>query len=180
MGTGKFVFPNGQVPYLEFEMQGKYVSTTDVALLTPTLTTVAPIRAANLAFTWNSITPRVDQVEIDLQNAVSLRPDLSSSAGTSGYFYATITDRDIVANASAEAVLVATNDIYGAWLAGTEAAFSIAIGTGSWNKITFAAPKAQITGPTEGDRDGVLTDDISYDFNRSAANDDEMTITFSV
>jgi len=180
MGNGKFVFENGQVPYLECEMMGVYVSTTDATLLAPTLPTVAPPRAANLTFTYGGASPgKVDRVEIDLGNEVVMRPDLATGGGTSGYCNAVIVDRNIRATMSLESALVATFDTYGKWIAATEAAFALDIGGATWNKLEFDAPKAQILEPTMGDRDGIITDEIAMGFNRSAAVDDEFSLTFA-
>jgi len=180
MGTGKFVFENGQVPYLECEMMGVYAGVTDATLLAPTLPTVAPPRAANLTFTYGGASPgKVDRVEIDLGNEVVMRPDLSTSGGTSGYCNAVITDRNVRATMSLEAQLVASFDTYGKWIAASEEAFALDIGGATWNKMEIDAPKAQILEPTVGDRDGILTDEIAMGFNRSAAVDDEFSLTFA-
>lgn len=180
MGTGKFVFENGKIPYLECEYFGKYVSTTDSALIAPTLPTVQPPRASNLTFTLGGSNPgKVDRIEIDLQNEVTLRQDLSVAAGDSGYCYATIVDRNVKATMALEAELVASFDTYGKWLAQTEEAFVLDIGGATWNKLEFDAPKAQIMKPKPGDRDGMITDEIELGFNRNAAADNEFTLTFA-
>ncbi len=180
MGTGKFVFENGKVAYLECEFTGKYVSTTDATLIAPTLPTVQPPRSSNLTFTYGGSNPgKVDKIEIDLQNEVSLRQDLSASAGTSGFAYAVIVDRNPKAIMALDAQLVASFDAYGKWLAQSEEAFVLDLGGATWNKLEFDAPKAQILKPKPGDRDGVITDEIEMQFNRNAAVDDEFTLTFA-
>ena len=180
MGTGKFVFENGKVAYLECEFKGKYVSTTDATLLAPTIPSVTPPRASNLTFTYGGSSPgKVDRLEIDLQNEVTLRQDFSTGGGTSGYAYATIVDRNPKATMAVEAQLVASFDAYGKWLAQTEEAFALDIGGATWNKLEFDAAKAQILKPTPGDRDGLYTDEIEMQFNRDTAVDDEFTLTFA-
>jgi hypothetical protein len=180
MGTAKFVFENGKVAYMDCEFMGKYVSTTDATLLAPTLPTVLPPRASNLTFTYGGASPgKTERIEIDLQNEVTLRQDLSVAAGESGYCYATIVDRNPKAVMSLEAQLVATFDVYGKWLAQSEEAFVLDIGGATWNKMEFDAPKAQILKPNLGDRDGMITDELEMQFNRSAAVDDEFSLTFA-
>ena len=62
----------------------------------------------------------------------------------------------------------------------TERAFSLAIQNAT-DKVTIAMPKFQITNLQDGDRNGVVTDEITFQANRSAAaGNDEMTIAFSV
>jgi len=178
MGNVKFVFNNGDRSYAEFTMQGKYVDATDVALLTPTLPTVSIPRSANLTMTIGGATPKVNSVEIDLQNVVSLREDLTTGGGESGYCNAVIVDRNPIMNISPEALLVATNDLYGKRDSGTLEALALSIGGATWNQIDIAAPKAQVETITPGDRDGGVIDTIQYGLKRSAANDDELTLDF--
>ena len=76
-----------------------------------------------------------------------------------------------------ESRLVATYDVFGKWLAGTEEALSIVLDDGT-DVITFSAPKLQRTNVQEGDRSGLQIDDVSFACNPSSG-DDEFTIAFS-
>ena len=179
MGNAKFVFVDGKRAYAEFTMKGKYEARTDVVLIAPTLPSVLPPRASNLTFTLGGATPgKTGQVELDLQNEVTLGEDLSDGGASAGYCYARIVDRNPMITASLEARLVAANDLEGKWLAGTLEAFVLKIGGATWNAIQFDAPKAQITNIAYGEREGINTDDVTWECKRSAANEDELTISF--
>jgi hypothetical protein len=178
MGNVKFNFTMGDRSYAEFTFTGKYVSVTDAALLSPTLPTVEPPRSANLTFSFGGVTPKAASLEINLQNQVQLREDISSGGGESGYCNAFIVGRDPIINIEPDAELVATYDGYGKWIAGTQEAFALTIGGATWNQLAFAAPKAQIETISPGDRDDIVIDSIQYGLKRSAANDDEFTLTF--
>lgn len=113
----------------------------------------------------------VQSLRIDLGNTVMLRESGNSS---DGYVHAAITDRKVVGSINPESSLVATKDVFGEMLLGTEAAFTLTV-----SGITFAMPKLQFTSNQPGDREGIQTDEIDFQANRSAAaGDDEIAITF--
>ena len=177
MGNAVFRFVMGQTLKVDFTFRGKYSSMADVGLLSPTLPTVTAPRVANVTITFPAAL-QTGEVTIDLGNKVMLIPDIGSGAGTSGYAHAIITDRDIRARWNQVAALVATRDDYGLWLAGTPAAFVLNVGGATWNEIDFSMPALQRASVVDGDQDGVLVDVIEGQATRSAANDDELTITF--
>lgn len=77
-------------------------------------------------------------------------------------------------------VFVGTQDRYGNFFAGTEAAFSLSIAAPSSSAITLAAPKAQIIRIAEGDRGMMAMDDMELQCNKNVdAIDQEFSITFS-
>jgi len=74
---------------------------------------------------------------------------------------------------------VATDPRYTKWLAGTEQALSIVLDSPGNSTITIAVPKAQVTNVQEGERSGIVTDDVTLSCNKNAANiDQDVTITF--
>lgn len=179
MGNAKLIFENGRAPIIECELTGKLSAVADVPNIGVTLPTVTPPRCSNMTLSWNAKLPKTSRVEVDLQNEVYLREDISSAAGESGYAYAMITGRRPIITMEPEMELAADLDVYNSWLAGTTGAAAIAVGGATWNKIEIAAPAAQIITPTLGDRDGVLTNPHQLLCTRSAADDDELTITFT-
>jgi hypothetical protein len=66
-------------------------------------------------------------------------------------------------------------------VAGTTAAFSCAVGSGSNNIITIAAPVAQLMQtPDDEDNDGYMIDSLTFALTKSAAaGDDEFSLTCS-
>jgi len=176
--SGTFVIniENGKPIWFDFTFTGIWVPPTDAAILAPTYPTRAPIRAVSATFTIGSWTPCFDTMTIDAGNNVILRPCIDDAQG---YKTAIITDRLVTGSFNAESNLVATEDVYGSWIALTEHAFSLAVGDGT-DTVTLAAPKLQRTNVQEGDRDTLQIDTVDFQCNASAAaGNDEFTIDFS-
>lgn len=177
-GTFSFNFESGKLASINWTFTGVWVSTSDVAILAPTYPTALPLRVANATFTIGSWSPCFQNMTIDAGNEVFLR-ECATNTDASGYAAAIITGRKVTGSFNPETSLIATRDNYGDWIASTERAFSLAI-VNATDKMTVAMPKWQITNLQEGERNGVVTDEITFQANRSAAGgNDEMTIAFA-
>jgi hypothetical protein len=177
MGTWKIIAETGKQAMIEFTFTGKYsTNETDIAILTPTYPTVLPIRVANGALTFNSVALCTASVEIDSGNTVTMRECVNAS-DRSGYISAIVTDRAPVITANPESALVATQDRDALWLTSSAQAFSMQIGA-TGNSITIAAPKAQIENKQQGDRNGIMSDDLTWLCTAGSSADTELTITF--
>lgn len=175
--VGNFVmnFMSGKPVRIDFTFTGCWVAPTDASILTPTYETAIPPRFASSTLTIASYTPRLSELTIDSGNTIMLREDGTT---VSGYHSACITDRKVVGKLNPETSLVATQDTWGQWLASTEQALSVIVGS-SGNRITIAAPKLQFTNVQEADRDKILTDDVDFQLNGSSdLGDDELTFAF--
>lgn len=175
--VGSFVlnFITGQPVSIDWTFQGIYNAVTDVSILSPTYPTVLPPRFANSTFTVGGVTPGcIESLSVDVGNTIFLRPCPGAAAGIAS---GVITERMVTGSMNPESRLVATYDVFGKWLAGTEEALSIVLDDGT-DVITFSAPKLQRTNVQEGDRSGLQIDDVSFACNPSSG-DDEFTIAFS-
>ena len=113
----------------------------------------------------------------DAGNNVVLKECASTAAG---FDYAIVTDRTPTITCNPESTLVATQDRFGAWLAATEAEFSITLDAVSNATIEVSAPKAQIINLQEGDRNMVQIDDITFQCNKNGATaNQELQFTFT-
>ena len=178
-GTFTLNYETGKLASINWTFTGVWSSTSDVSILAPTYPTALPLRVANATFTIGSWSPCFQNLSIDAGNEVFLRECATNTDG-SGYATAVITGRKVTGSINPEAELIATRDNYGDWIGSTERAFSLAIQNAT-DKVTIAMPKFQITNLQDGDRNGVVTDEITFQANRSAAaGNDEMTIAFSV
>ena len=177
MGSFKLNFESGKIATIEWSFTGKWEAPTDAAILAPTYPTISPLRFAAATLTIGGAAPGcVQSLSVDVANTVTLR---ECATKASGYESALITDRSIKGTWNPESRLVATEDVFGLWIAGTEEAFSLSLTDGT-DTITIAAPKAQRVNVQEGDRNGIQTDEIEWQANKSAdAGDDELTIDFS-
>ncbi len=178
MGNPVFNFEAGQIAGVDWTFHGVWIDPADVAILTPDYPAIAPLRfvssGLSIAGAW---APVVNKLSIDLGNVVTLRED---STKAEGYVSAIITGRDITGTMDPEMALVATKDLHNEWLTAVEQSLGLTLNGGAGNTIAFAAPKMQFTNLQEAEREGVLTEDLSFQLNRDAdAGDDELTITFS-
>lgn len=177
MGTFKIMCETGKTAYIEFTFTGKYSSNeTDTALITPTYPTVLPLRFAAGALTWNSVALCTSKVEVDAGNSVIMRECVNAS-DRSGYISALVTNRAPIITADPESVLVATQDRDAKWLTSTPEAFSMQIGA-SGSAITIAAPEAQLENKQQGNRNDMLTDDLTWLATAGSSVDSELTIAF--
>jgi hypothetical protein len=177
MGTWKIIAETGKQAMIEFTFTGKYsTNETDVAILAPTYPTVLPLRVAQGALTWNAVALCTSSVEIDSGNTVIMRECVNAS-DRRGYISAVVTDRAPVITANPESVLVATQNRDNLWLTSTPEAFSLQIGAAG-NSITSAAPEAQLENKQQGDRSGLMSDDLTWLCTAGATADSELTITF--
>ena len=177
MGNAVLHFPAGKRVMIDWTFTGIWDAPTDVGLLTPTYSVVAPIRMVAAATTIGSWAPVFSEMTIDLGNVVAQREDADDA---SGYGYSVITDRNITGTMDCETGLVASdNDAYAHWAARTEAALSIDLGDTD-NALDVTAPALQVTNVQEGDRNGIQIDTVSFQLNRSAAlGSDSLSIDIS-
>lgn len=177
MGTFKIMAPTGKMASIEFTFTGKYSSNeTDTALIAPTYPTTLPLRVAAGALTWNSVALCTSNVEVDAGNSVIMR-ECMNATDRSGFVSAIVTNRQPVITADPESELVATQNRDALWLTSDPQAFSMQIGVAG-NSITIAAPEAQIENKQQGNRNDMMTDDLTWLATKGSTPDTELTITF--
>lgn len=177
-GTFRMIFETGKIAVIEWTFTGVWVNVTDDTILAPTYPTALPLRVGNATFSIGSWSPCFARLEIDAGNTVILR-ECATNSDASGYAAAMITDRSVTGTIDPESTLVATADPYGDWVASTERALAFDLENAT-DKFAVNAPKLQITNVQEAERNGIVTDTISFQCNRSAAaGNDELTIVFS-
>ena len=162
---------SGKVATRSFKFYAKYTAPTEVAAPTGMADDNAtPPVVESAAFSLNSVTTLVVQsVSLDLGQEVSMREDVSSSGSIKGY---RITGRKPKGTFNPEAVLAATHDFYGDWVAATARALSMQIGTVAANKITITAPKLVLEKVDNAARNNIVTHDIPFQLVKNAGNDE--------
>ena len=175
MGTGVLTATRGKPAMIEWTYTGKYVAPASATLTSPTSDTIIAPRVAGATFTVGGVKYFVPEVVIDFGNTVILREDITDETG---YHSAYITARKPTVKFSPEAV--ASKDWYADHLAGATAALVLNIGTVAGNQINFSFPKLQlINPPTEGDRNGMMTQDLEFmACENTDAGNDEYSIEF--
>jgi len=174
-GTVKLVLKNGEPGALSFSFTGADFSVADGALLSPTYQSTLPPAFLSAQLTIDSYAALLSSLEIDMANALGLRPDANKS---SGYFSTIISSRLPIMTFDPEKVLVATYDFYGKLRSGNEGALSMVIGATAGNICTLTAPKVQYTKIDEAEREGIRSLGIDCQLNRSSG-DDEISIAFT-
>ena len=100
---------------------------------------------------------------------------MSESMTPEGILHHYVADRDPKIVISPEFNTIATYDWFSKHNTYAALAFSLLVGSIAHNKFTIAAPKLQITKPTEGDRGNKLVTDLDC-LCCVNAGDDEVTI----
>lgn len=177
MGTFTITCETGKVASITFTFTGKYSSNeTDTAIITPTYPTVSPLRFAQGAFTWNSVALCTSTATVDAGNSVIMRECVNAS-DRSGYATALITNRAPIITADPESLLVATQNRDSLWLTPTTAALVMQIGT-TGSSVTINAPKAQLENKQQGNRNDLMTDDLTWLATADTTVDNELSIVF--
>ena len=100
-----------------------------------------------------------------------------NASDRSGYISALVTNRAPVITADPESVLVATQDRDSLWLTPTAQSLVVQIGT-TGSSVTITAPKAQLENKQQGNRNDMLTDDLTWLATANTTADTELTIVF--
>jgi len=177
MGNGVITAPTGRMGYIDWTFTGVWQVPTTVALITPTYPTVVGLRFAGGLAEWDDANMCVESATIDLGNTVIMRECPTTEAG---YISAFITNRQPTVSANPEAVALATQNRWAQWLASSEQTLEIDFNGPTNSVLSVDAPKAQIIDNQEGDRNGLVTDEIEWQCNKNGAtHDEELSITFT-
>jgi len=168
MGNVTFEGVVGKTLMCRFDFTGIYNAPADADLPTYSPNTNLPPILASGTFTIGGVARKISRLSLNMGNVIVPRLDVNA---TSGLAYAVITDIDPTLTFDLEAELVVNYDIYGIWLAGTTAAVSLVLGSGAGKAITFTLPKLQYSGIPEGDRDGIMIEDITGKCLHSSGDD---------
>jgi hypothetical protein len=176
MGTAKIMFETGRPTFIDWTFEGKWVTATDTAMITPTYPTVHPIVYRGATTTWNSVALCLSRMTLDLGNKVYLQECASDATG---YSFAVVTDREPTITADPDSKLLATQDRYAALHASTGGAFSLELAGFATNAtIEFLAPNAQLMSVKRGDREGISIDNLVLACNEHTTADQELQIIF--
>jgi hypothetical protein len=171
MGNFNIKLTAGQYGVLSFALKGMYNAPTDVALPSaPTYESTIPPIVESASFTLNSDTDLiVQELSLDLGNEIAVRDDISSANGVKGFI---IANRKGKGNFSPEALLVAGYDFWADWIASSQRALSVVVGSARGNKCTITAPKVTLDNIADGERERVLVRDIPFSLGQNVGNDE--------
>lgn len=180
MGTFQWFFPTGAQSYIDWTFTGVWGGETTTAMIAPNYpNSETPLRASGGATTYGGVNFCSAACTFDLGNVIE-PIHCNNGNKIQGFDYFMAVDRNPKITTDPLSVFVGTQDRYGNFFAGTEAAFSLSIAAPSSSAITLAAPKAQIIRIAEGDRGMMAMDDMELQCNKNVdAIDQEFSITFS-
>jgi len=177
-GTFIIAAVKGNVVLVQCTYTGRYVEPTETTpFATPTPGSF-PESFLGAAFSFHGVgTLLVQNVSIDMANNIVLRNDANQATGN---FSAAYTGRTPTASIDPEQELIATINFFNKLTTNSEGAMSYVLGSTAGNITTVTAPKVQIIGISEADRDTLRTEAIELALNQSAtAGDDEISIAFT-
>jgi hypothetical protein len=176
MGTFTIDLPTGRMVKFNWTFQGKWTNPTDVAIIDPTFPTTIPMRMAAGSVSWASTNICTENVTVDAGNEVILRECAGEASGIKS---ALVVNRKPMITANPEMVLVATQNRHSQWLTPTPGALVITTGSSSENRLVITAPKAQLQNIQQGERSGLLTDELTWMATANDDPDEELTIEFA-
>ena len=179
MGNAVFTFPTGMPAFVTFTFTGKYFENeTDIALIEPTYPTDESLRFADGTIAWASANLCTSSASIDLGNSVIMR-ECAETNNRTGFKSAIITNRAPVITADPEAVLVATQNRDSQWVDMTTGALAITLNGAGNSTLVFNAPAAQLENKQGGNRNDMITDDLTWLATKDTTPDRELAITFT-
>ena len=176
-GTFDIAMTAGEIPRINFDMQGIYVAPTDVAFPTPTYTNqAAPVEvsAANTA-------------TVSIAGFSACLAEFTLQAGNKVEFFdhagctkqVRVTDRMVEGSLTIERPdALSTKDFYAIALAGTTGAINIVHGPAG-SRMTINLPTANFGPPEPADLRGIAGLKIPFVALHTAGSSDEATIAFT-
>lgn len=168
----------GEPAKINFTMTGHYgAAPTDAGPSSGTFdSTVSPALVNLSSLTVDSYAASIAAITFDMGMALSITGDM---AAADGYGEVIQTSRAVVGTMDPLATLVATYDWEGKFR--SEASIAIdtgVIGSSAGNRYQIQFPTAQYIESNPGDRDGLITRQISFAANENAG-DDEFSLAFT-
>jgi hypothetical protein len=175
-GTFKISGKSGEPLLMSHTLTGGWVAPTATAIPNSiTYPGIRPPRFISATFTIGGTAYRISDFEFDWGATVYLREDPTDA---SGYRAAIVTDRKPMIRIDPESLPLGTKDWYAFHLAGTTAAFALAVGSAG-NAFALNAPVLSLqAAPENKDANGLKRDQLEFLCCRSSG-DDEVTLVFT-
>ena len=176
MGSFSINCPLDGVPTVDWEFEAADFEVSDAALLHgDSYDAETPEPVLMSGFSFGGFHFDVTNIRFAMNNNVVLRQSANASGG---HVNAMVTGRAPSGSFDPEAVLKATDDVFGDWENGAQLPLSVRIGHRAGNICTINAPKCQYSDLGFSDRDGLLSYDAPFRLARDAG-DDEISIVFT-
>jgi hypothetical protein len=158
-GAPVFNIQTRNIGRLSFTFSGRFVSQTDVLVPTATYDDTRPPPFIDAVMNLNRVCVALQNFSVDSGNNVVNTPD---PCAAEGFGPAQITARNMTGSLDPNKTLVATRDVLGDMKAATEQLLHARWGSVAGNRCAVTVPAALYTGLGQGDRDGIITDEIQF------------------
>ncbi len=167
MGNVEISGESGKRVLCKFEFSGIWQAPVDEALPAFEPSTAMPMKFQGGTFTIGAAAKKVSKFNLNFNAQVVPEWDINAASGISTYI---ISDYDPQIQIDPEMELVAGNDFFGQWLAGTEAAIVVMANDGT-TKATITMPAVSYREISPVDRDGIFAGEITGQCSHSSGND---------
>ena len=179
-GSVKFTCKAGEPLVAEFSFSGGYVAPIDVSVPTPAgvSTEVPPTFLSAGLSTIGTYTPVFESLEFDMARALSPVTDANDANGTKGF---EITGHDPVGSFDPDMVLIATNDYFAQWRAGTTGTITTGTIGSAGNQIQMVATRCQYDAHSMDEAEGrrKLGSSFIITTSTSASEGDDFSLAFT-
>lgn len=174
-GTAKMNFKSGEPVMVECSFQGVDAGEADTSLLTGIdYEDTAPPVFLGATFMISGVSMNLSECTLDFNSTLAPREDVTDEKGIKSFM---VTDREPVGTYDPEDVLAASHDFYSKWMDNTKMEKRAAFGTVAGNKFEFYGSAIQYSKVEDGERNGIETKQVTFDYTGSLTpGDDELAI----
>lgn len=176
-GTFQVNAEAGQRIMLSFTLMGHIASEAEAAAPAQTAETTVPPAFLGADFQADSLALPIGALSVDVGNTMGLAPNPNAD---DGYGQVRVTARAISGSFDPEAQGIATKDFIGQFRAATTFAIQTGVvGSTAGNRVALSLPECQYTNVGYGDREALLTYDLSFGAYPTSSGDDDIAIAFT-
>ena len=177
VGNFRFVYPAGEIAYIEWEFRGIWEDVIDTPIITPSYPRDFVSRYADAVTQYAGVDLCLSEITFDAGNEVVMRECAGKISGFESGFIPT---RHPIIEGDPEAQLIATRDDWGDWLSGRQDELTVQVKSGGSGTITLTAPQAQYENVQEGDRNQIEINNLTWRAQKNQAiQDQSLIITFA-
>lgn len=169
-GTFSVQATGGEFALFTFTFTGDYVAVTDASMVSPTYEVQKPTQVELANLTVDGFKNfAAAEFTFDVANDVQIREDINAENAYAG---AIIVGRAPSIGFNPEAVLEATHPVWAHLSSGEELSFSVKVGKTKGNTVQMDCLNTQYTNVQYGNRNSILTYDITLNCARTTGNDE--------
>ncbi|MBI5328853.1 MAG: hypothetical protein HZB80_11295 [Deltaproteobacteria bacterium] len=154
---------------IKWSFTGLYAKPTGQDFSAASFSQVIPPRFTGASFAIDSYNAAVANLKTGINNTIAKRTDASHAIGVREYI---ITNRNVTGDIDIEAAEIATKDFYAMWEGNNRVLLNATVGQTAGNKCVISAPAVIISDIKYGDREGILTKQVSLVFTPDTGNDE--------